>query len=65
MIKPLGQEVTCEHSPSITSLAQAIASLGGCRISVIANGCGSHCGELFLRMTGVWLPKQAISHQAQ
>ena len=52
-----------EHSQSISSLAQAIASLGGCRIGVIANGCGAPCGELFLWVSGrVRLSKQAIDH---
>ena len=61
----LRQEVTYEHAQSITSLAQAIASLGGCRISAIANGCGAHCREFFLWMSGrVRLPEVTVSQQA-
>jgi hypothetical protein len=59
------QEVSHEHSQSITSLAQAIASLGGCSISVIANGCGAHCCEFILRMSRkVRLSEVTVSQQA-
>ena len=43
-------EVSHEQSQPITSLAQTVASLGGCCIGVLANTSSNYCGNLFLRM---------------